>query len=554
MASKAIALAATLAATTATLLGNTRCTEGPGFWCVDLDSANRCAAKDWCASNHWNKPLGNTNDQICDLCQKAVNTAIDKIEMHENDAKAAVEQLCNYCSTPGQCRSQIEAHWDDVMAFMEASLDPKMICSAINMCQQSTEIQNSDMLTLGNGFTGPLLQPSTMIANQPKIEESAEHDTHIRFVPAKQPSTPQKCSKLCQDCVNFAQDVKIAMQDPHRLQKLTKTIQLICEELPMRGLCRLVLNKKVVLDIINKVNPIEVCQKSEVCLEDEDPTLPMKKGDMCVDCHDIIGDMQVIAEQDVNRLKNIIYNGCDLMPNTVFVDMCKQLSAKMAIEARNSLQNADLDQACSDLALCGKPDYTPVTPELYLSSKTCEYCEMTIEYIQLGIDSDMTSDELKAGLKEICDKTMPPGMTTMCRNFVDKHWDEIVADADQFLDDPLALCRKLHLCPRGNTSPNQISPVVRAHLDQYGPLPSECTFGPQVWCKNAEMEKLCKAEDYCKHHHPHVLGAKPCTFGPDFWCKSIDNAVDCTAVDYCSSMKLGAFSEDVREVGLAGGD
>merc|ERR1712178_451361 len=100
---------------------------------------------------------------------------------------------------------------------------------------------------------------------------------------------------------------------------------------------------------------------------------------------------------------------------------------------------------------------------------------MAVEYIQYAVDSDMTNEELKAGLKELCNK-LPPGLPATCRDFVDSHWDQIIEDIDMILNDSTKVCKKLHLCPRASW--NKLSGQTRNHLEKIvGEIPPECTYG-----------------------------------------------------------------------------
>ena len=44
-----------------------------------------------------------------------------------------------------------------------------------------------------------------------------------------------------------------------------------------------------------------------------------------------------------------------------------------------------------------------------------------MQYIEYAIDSDMTSDEIKVGLKKLCEKIGEQSMVQTCEQFVDKY-------------------------------------------------------------------------------------------------------------------------------------
>merc|ERR1712127_1052185 len=243
----------------------------------------------------------------------------------------------------------------------------------------------------------------------------------------------------------------------------------------------------------------------------------------CDDCHSLINDIKVISENDAQHFEFIIRQSCDLIPHPVN-DMCKQMASQFAREATNSLEQVDVDEACRDIGYCG--DESEFTLSLVgLSTDYCDYCQTAVQYIEYAIDSDMTSDQIKVGLKKLCEKLGEQTMVETCDGFVDKYYDTIVDDIDNYLDDPEQFCRHLHLCPRGSDAI-----TLEKLID---PIPDECTFGPAYWCTNAENIKKCKAEDYCKKSESSLLGAAECTFGPSYWCKSLTTAHECGAVEYC---------------------
>jgi len=246
----------------------------------------------------------------------------------------------------------------------------------------------------------------------------------------------------------------------------------------------------------------------------------------CDDCHALITDIKTISENDAKHFEYIIRQSCDLIPHPVN-DMCKQMASQFAKEAENSLQQINIDEACHDISYCGSELELPAPKEnnelLQLSNEYCDYCQTAVQYIEYAIDSDMTSDEIKVGLKKLCEKIGEQSMVQTCEQFVDKYYDTIVADIDNYLDDPKSFCQTLHLCPRAGA-------ITAENL--VGPVPDECTFGPAYWCKNAETIKKCHAEDYCKKPSD-LLGVTDCTFGPSYWCASAENASKCGATEYC---------------------
>ena len=112
-------------------------------------------------------------------------------------------------------------------------------------------------------------------------------------------------------------------------------LSLFCEEIPMSSLCRLVLNKKVILKIIDEVKVDEVCSNTDICTSDDTPVIHDAKDLVpCDDCHNLVNDIKVISENDAKHFEFIIRQSCDLIPHPVN-DMCKQMASQFAKEATN---------------------------------------------------------------------------------------------------------------------------------------------------------------------------------------------------------------------------
>ena len=86
----------------------------------------------------------------------------------------------------------------------------------------------------------------------------------------------------------------------------------------------------------------------------------------------------------------------------------------------------DVDEACHDIGYCGDENEFTLSPVLKtgLSTDYCDYCQTAVQYIEYAIDSDMTSDQIKVGLKKLCEKLGEQTMVETCDGFVDKYYRE----------------------------------------------------------------------------------------------------------------------------------
>lgn len=474
------------------LIGAEKCTWGPTYWCNSIAESHECAALQFCTKKSWNKPL-RLKDQLCDLCMSVADKAIDTFKDNEDQLKETLLNMCNYVTVVDKCQDMINEYWEQIKDMINDDLDSQILCSAMNMCQQIDEQNNDFQFILATGFTGPLLMPEIHIENDSQY--------HIKFDTNKASSNTinsfnyHSSSKSCNDCVQFGVDIKSNAESSDKLNILVNTIQEVCDQLEMRSICRLVLNKKVIKRIIDKVDIIDICHQVDICNENDNPILPNGKGDSCHDCNNMLQDMQNMAENDFNKFENVIESACDLIPKPVN-EMCKKLSRKLAQEAANSLKDANIDECCQDLSLCDNNDilddkirFNPSNNNLQINNKYCDYCEMAVEYIQYALDSDMTTDQIKQGLESLCLQLVNGKLVATCQQFIEKYWNQIVDDMDMILDNPEQVCVNMHLCKPGSN-------VEGVKFGSYG-FPDECTFGPVYWCKSEENRKKCGCDDDC---------------------------------------------------------
>lgn len=577
----------------ASIPGSDKCTWGPTYWCTSITESQGCGATEFCLTKSWNQLLSSSNqNQLCDLCVSVMDKAIQQFKDNEDQLKETLENMCNYISMVDKCRDMVEENWEQIINLINDDLDSQVLCSAMNMCQQEDELVNEYQFVLATGFTGPLIMPNLPVVGEEEKEptkDDTEH--HIRFQPEtetneitqlkcrdphcvkcddkvgvhcyicedgwtfdysvyhcvknksdNQQATSDTASKQCNDCVQFGVDVKEIAESSKKLDVLVSTIQEICDELEMRSLCRLVLNKKVIKKIIDKVNIIDICHEVDICTVNDHPVLPTTKGNTCTDCHSMITDMQDLAKHQFDKFENVISHACDLAPKPIN-EMCKKMSQKFAEEAAESLKNADINQCCQDISLCDKDGNDPYAikfesghdqkdskhqvsyPDYYFKqSKYCDYCEMAVEYIQYAVDSDMTNQQIKEGLKNVCNQLGENHLIQTCKEFIDKYWEKIVDDMDMILDDPEQVCISMHLCK----AKNNVNEILGGSIA----YPPECTYGPMYWCKSEENRIKCGIpKDYCQKNAGLLKAIEnlsenvpiDCTKGPSYWCASEEN-------------------------------
>ena len=69
---------------TFTIVGASKCTWGPSYWCKSIREAKECSANQHCIDNYWNRlSLPEDNDDVCTICKNMVQEARDTLKSNE---------------------------------------------------------------------------------------------------------------------------------------------------------------------------------------------------------------------------------------------------------------------------------------------------------------------------------------------------------------------------------------------------------------------------------------------------------------------------------------
>ena len=79
-----VALALMASSGNGALLGASKCTWGPSYWCQNLRKSAECSATEHCIQRSWkNLDLPHDDDDVCTICKNMVQEARDTLESNE---------------------------------------------------------------------------------------------------------------------------------------------------------------------------------------------------------------------------------------------------------------------------------------------------------------------------------------------------------------------------------------------------------------------------------------------------------------------------------------
>ncbi len=74
------------------LIGATKCTWGPSFWCNDLRQSAKCGATKFCIKKDWvHRVYPVDDDDVCKICKDMVGQARDQLMSNETQVRPSVQ-------------------------------------------------------------------------------------------------------------------------------------------------------------------------------------------------------------------------------------------------------------------------------------------------------------------------------------------------------------------------------------------------------------------------------------------------------------------------------
>ena len=76
-------------ATVFDIVGASKCTWGPSYWCKSIREAKECGANKHCIENYWNRlRIPEDNDDVCTICKNMVKEARDTLNSNMTQVRA----------------------------------------------------------------------------------------------------------------------------------------------------------------------------------------------------------------------------------------------------------------------------------------------------------------------------------------------------------------------------------------------------------------------------------------------------------------------------------
>ncbi|XP_035668816.1 prosaposin-like isoform X1 [Branchiostoma floridae] len=401
------------------LLGERRCSWGPGYWCKGIDTAKECGAIDHCAQAVWSKQEVKS-DAVCDTCEEVVGLArlVVSLNATEEEILEVLENACTVLpdALKDTCKTLVETYGPEVIQLLKSELDPKAVCQALKLCQEGKALP-------------------------------------------KKPAQ-DKFIDLCPECELVVGKAKDLVDKNSTEPEVIDFLKVhLCEQLgALAAACNTTMDTygPIVYKLLEqKIDPDKICKAIGLCKNAtialvQKPIKPVKQqpNDLCDDCKLVMTEVQALIKNNKSEAEVIDY---------LKVHLCEKLGG-LAAECNSTMDTfgpvifqlleskLDPDAVCKAIKLCPTSDFIAKLQEMQKGPNSiCDDCEEVMQKAQDYISDNATQAELIKLLKDdFC--TLLGGLEAECDSLMDQYGPIIFNLLEQELD-PEKVCQAVGFCP-----------------------------------------------------------------------------------------------------------
>ncbi|XP_019644751.1 PREDICTED: prosaposin-like [Branchiostoma belcheri] len=532
------------------LLGEHRCSWGPGYWCQGIDTAKECGAIDHCAQAVWSKQEVKS-DPTCDTCEEVVGLARMIIGMNatEEEILEVVEKACTVLPDALQdsCKTLVETYGPEVIQLLKSELDPQAVCQALKLC------------------------------------------TEGKALPQK--PAPEKPLDLCPECEAAVKKAKELVDKNTTEAQVVEFLKVhLCEQLGAlaSAQCNSTMDTygPIVYKLLEqKIDPDKICKAIGLCKNATFVHQPIKPvlqqpNDLCDDCKLVMTEVQALIKSnksEVAILWTMVILWTQMLMIYVVYLQCDSLIDTYGPIIFNLLeQELDPEKVCQAIGFCPslkalrmtvlQPAQEVVQTEKVGESVGCVICEFVMQLVDEELSANSTEKEITDALDKVCSH-FPDTIRDECTDFVNEYGPAVIQLLKLELD-PQRICKTIGLCDESNSVRlvkgvgSELCPVCKI-LVQYADslllenstkkeikdvvdkicnfLPSsvktEChTVVEQYGDAIAElMEQALDPDFVCTKVGACDSKDNLCNLGPGYWCSGMEQAKACDAVEHCQT-------------------
>ncbi|CAG4949127.1 unnamed protein product [Colias eurytheme] len=472
------------------LVGASKCTWGPSYWCSNFSTGRECKATHHCVERVWSRmTLPQDDDGICKICKDMVKQARDQLLSNETqeELKEVFEGECKLIPikiVTKECIKLADDFVPELVETLSSQMNPDQVCSVAGLC------------------------------NNARIDKLLEDYT-----------ATMKLHAGCSNCRRAVGIVRKRFDATSYEDFLVGLLQVCRNTGSLSDSCSMLVFQyfENILEAVRKdFTPHGVCHVSGQCTHkfhshdlytftDDDLTGLKASDDVpCEFCEQVIKHLRdtLVANTTELEFHKILTGLCKRTGN--FKSECLQLVEQYHSTVYYFLvSELKEDKICSFIGICGKNTDAPVAPLLpkelavkavTMSSKLigqdeansyttpkvahvpvqqkavnvkvmqpdtnmdwqlqrmfvslpvdekssnalCSFCQYFLHYLQVELSDDNTEEAIKKAVEQSCD-VLPQSINSECRQFVTEYGPAVIALLVQEID-PASVCPALGLC------------------------------------------------------------------------------------------------------------
>ncbi|EDW67622.2 prosaposin [Drosophila virilis] len=597
------------------LLGASKCTWGPSYWCDNLSNAKDCRATRHCIQTVWEKRVVPVDtDSICQICKDMVTQARDQLRSNETEEelKEVFEGSCKLIPVKlvqKECITLADNFIPELVEALSSQMNPDQVCSVAGLCN-SARIDELMKQAYQGALDGTLKEDEVVIKKESEqLEKKETGPTQLscgncnllsrkmqsKFESTNRDNMVEQLLHWCGTMSSFSDACANLV-----LTYFNDMYEHVQQHLQMDGLCHL-----------SGVCAARYHQHEDDVKEPEALTTLEGVGDdiPCALCEQLVKHLRdvLVANTTETEFKQVLEGFCK--QSRGFKDECISIVDQYYHVIYSTLvNNLDANGTCFLIGVCPKgldlgydapimPLLPAIAPaevhvtikklganepkfsqkqimemqlpidhlmgaanpgQLVKGGELCTICEYLLHFIQETLATPATDDEIKRTVEGICTK-LPQGVATQCRNFVEMYGDAVIALLIQGLN-PRSVCPMMQMCPRNIEKQEDIEvfhPETVSSDQQDKPTCPLCLFAvEQAQIKirdNKSKENIKKVLDGLCSHLPSKLRSECVDFVETYSNELIDMLItDFKPEEICVQLKLCPKSKDyLDEMGIS---
>lgn len=488
------------------LLGSSKCTWGPSYWCGNFSNSKECRATRHCIQTVWEtQKVPVDTDSICTICKDMVTQARDQLKSNqtEEELKEVFEGSCKLIPIKPiqkECIKVADDFLPELVEALASQMNPDQVCSVAGLCN-SARIDELYKNGIQAGLDGTVQNEDdsseeTELAMQPNQLSCGNCNLlsrlmHSKFAATDRDDMVETMLHMCGSLSSFsdacANIVLTYFNDIYDHVSKHLTTDAVCH---VSGVCASRYHQHeeekqpqealVALDAGDDI-PCELCEQLVKHLRDvlvanttETEFKQVMEG-FCKQSKGFKDECLSIVDQYYHVIYETLVSKLDANGACCMIGICQKNSAssmkdvpimpllpviepaqvKITIEKLEKHEKKQLgasepkfsQQEILDMQLPIDHLMGAANPgALVEGGELCTLCEYMLHFIQETLATPSTDDEIKHTVENICAK-LPSGVAGQCRNFVEMYGDAVIALLVQGLN-PRDVCPLMQMCPK----------------------------------------------------------------------------------------------------------